>query len=309
MPAVRRPRTLSWRCCRSWWPVSPPATAAGRREGPRGRPSPSASSTPLTALDTAGMAVPRAAFCERVAPADAQRALGGEVASSTSYGNGDRAQLTARVRDVAHEFGCTWTARGRDPRAGVGLHSPGDPGAGPRSCGARPRSGGAAAVLPWAPAFGSPSVAVRCREPGPRVRTTFSGLFGDAWLSCELDVAGRRVAGLADRTGQWCVTVARAASAPCRQPRGSPPTRRLFTAYDADPSLVHGGRDVTLRRQQATGRPALASTSDGSAAGRSVLVGLVGAPAPADAGLEEAVEVAVEDGAAGCRPRSRCAGP
>ncbi len=210
MPAVRRPRSLLLAVLPLVVAGLAACDSGAPQGGSSGASSPSASSTPLTALDTAGMVVPRSAFCERVAPADAQRALGAKVASSTSYGNGDRAQLTPRVRDVAHEFGCTWTATdGTLARAWVFTppvtltrarqlrRTAADPGC---------------RVLPWAPAFGSPSVAVRCREPGPRVRTTFSGLFGDAWLSCELDVAGRRVTGLADRTGQWCVTVARAAS-------------------------------------------------------------------------------------------------
>jgi hypothetical protein len=209
MPAARRPRIL----LAAVLPLLVAGLAACDGGQPQGQPSgtpPGPTSTPLTALDTAGLVVPRVSFCDRVAPVDAQRALGSEVASSSSYGNGDQTQLTARVRDVAHEFGCIWTA-GDDTRARAWVFTPPVTLARARQL-RRTAAGPGCRVLTAASAFGAPSVAVRCREPGGLVRTTFSGLFGDAWLSCELDVAGPRVAGLTDRTGRWCVTVARAAS-------------------------------------------------------------------------------------------------
>ena len=59
-----------------------------------------------------------------------------------------------------------------------------------------------------APSFGAPSVAVTCETP-QRTTTSFHGLFGDAWLSCSLSVAGD--GDLLERAGRWCVTVADAA--------------------------------------------------------------------------------------------------
>ena len=169
------------------------------------------SATPLSAFDTTGLTVPRADFCEQVAPVDAQRALGGEVARSTSYGNGERAPLSRGVRDISHEFGCTWTATD-DTRARAWVFTPPVTRARARRLAAA-AAGGSCTPVAGAPSFGTPGAAVRCRD-GARVRVVFSGLFGDAWLSCELDVArGAAGGGLADRTGQWCVTVAQAASA------------------------------------------------------------------------------------------------
>lgn len=206
MPAARRsPLLLA---------AALPLLAAGLTAcdggGPQGQPSATPSSTPLTAVDTTGLTVPRSAFCDRVAPADAQRALGVEVASSTAYDNGEQAQLTPRVHDVAHEFGCSWTAAD-GTRARAWVFAPPVTLARAREL-RREAAGPGCHVLPKASAFGAPSVAVQCREPDHRVRTTFSGLFGDAWLSCELEVAGPARPGLVDRSGRWCVTVVRAAA-------------------------------------------------------------------------------------------------
>ena len=44
-------------------------------------------------------------------------------------------------------------------------------------------------------------------------RASYQGLFGDAWLTCRLDLGpdalDASTAGLVDRTGAWCVGVAR----------------------------------------------------------------------------------------------------
>ena len=206
MPAAPRSRLL----LAAVLPLLAAGLAACDGASPQGQPSAAPSSTPLTAVDTTGLTVPRRAFCDRVAPADAQRTLGAEVKSSTSYDNGDQAQLTPRVHDVAHEFGCSWTT-GDGTVARAWVFAPPVSLARARQL-RREAAGPGCRVLPRASAFGDPSVAVRCRQPGHRTRTTFSGLFGDAWLSCELEVAGGGRPGLADRTGRWCVTVVRAAT-------------------------------------------------------------------------------------------------
>ena len=47
-------------------------------------------------------------------------------------------------------------------------------------------------------------------------RASYQGLFGDAWLTCELslspDAMDASTVGLLDRTGAWCVGVAQGAS-------------------------------------------------------------------------------------------------
>jgi hypothetical protein len=214
MPAVRRPRValaalllvgpLGLSGCDAG---SPPDGSSGRSSAAPSTPS----ATPLSAFDTAGLTVPRADFCAQVAPVDAQRALGGEVARSTSYGNGEPAPLSRGVRDISHEFGCTWTATD-GTRARAWVFTPPVTRARAKQLAADATTGGCRSVGA-APSFGAPGAAVRCKDDR-RVRVVFSGLFGDAWLSCELDVARRDpTGGLVDRTGQWCVTVAQAASA------------------------------------------------------------------------------------------------
>lgn len=171
---------------------------------------PAATATPLADLATETIGVDRAAFCSRVAPAAVRAALGGRDTSSDSYANGERAALADGVTDVAHEFGCTWTAAdGTEARAWVfappvtvtqagalrtaAIHAPG------------------CSSVPGAPAFGDPSVAVRCHGTGGTASAAYHGLFGDAWLSCSV-ASPTGGATLADRASAWCATVIQAAA-------------------------------------------------------------------------------------------------
>ena len=63
-----------------------------------------------------------------------------------------------------------------------------------------------------AASFGRPSVGVVCRTDAG-LRTSYRGLFGDAWLTCSLEGPLEREAAVA-RTGELCVAVAQAASTP-----------------------------------------------------------------------------------------------
>lgn len=193
-----------------------PGVAACQDESPAPAAAPSEPGTPLASFDTSGLSVARSQFCATVAPAEAERLLGGPVTSSTTYDNGEPAQLTGKVHDVAHEFGCTWTADdGSVARAWVFappvtvdrahlLARTAAKAAGPGCNRAKP-----------APAFGSPSAAVSCRHDG-RLEASFHGLFGDAWLSCSLERAASSgdAQRLLERAGRWCVAVATAAAAP-----------------------------------------------------------------------------------------------
>jgi hypothetical protein len=172
-------------------------------------PKPTASSTPLADFATDEVSVARTGFCPRVAPRAVTEALGGEPATTDSWANGDRATLADGVRDVAHEYGCAWTAAdGTVARAWV--FAP--PVGAARAARLVRAAGGAERCRPIAdaPAYGAPSAAVACRTAAGG-RTTLQGLFGDAWLSCSLETPGA-VPDL-DRTGRWCVAVAQAASA------------------------------------------------------------------------------------------------
>lgn len=165
----------------------------------------SAPPTPLASFDTGTLAIARADFCARVAPDAVAAALGGEPEARRTWANGDRATLADGVTDVAHEYGCRWTAADGTTAQGWVFAPPVTPGEAGRLRHAAATAPGCEPV-PDAPAFGRRSVAVRCGDG----TTAFHGLFGDAWLSCSVTVgAGDAV----ERAGRWCVTVAQAASA------------------------------------------------------------------------------------------------
>ncbi len=172
--------------------------------------SPSTTSTRATAatledLDPASLAVRRAPFCSALDPAAVEAALGSPVSGTADYSSGDQARITEGIEDVAHEYACTVAAEGGTvARAWVfappvseawakGLAS-----ASLRGCRAEA-----------APSFGRPAAAWRCDRDGrPAIR--LAGLFGDAWLSCE--VQAREAAALADAVDRWCATAVSAAA-------------------------------------------------------------------------------------------------
>jgi hypothetical protein len=174
------------------------------------KPTPSsAPPTPLQALSTTDLVVRREAFCPVVSPDAVTAALGGAPKRSTSYDNGDPARLATDVKDVAHEYGCTW--RSADGAiASAWVFAP------PIT---RARAGdlvrsplGAHCVRVPGPDFGRPSAATRCRTPDG-VERAYRGLFGDAWLSCTLSAPGRKEpADLSTRANRWCAAVATAAA-------------------------------------------------------------------------------------------------
>ncbi len=193
-----------------------PGVVGCQGDSPAPAASPSDPTTPLASFDTNGLTVARGQFCAGVAPADAERLLGGPVASSTTYDNGDPAQLTGTVRDVAHEFGCTWTGEGGGVARAWVFAPPVTPARAHLLARTAARAAGpGCAPAPQAPAYGSPSAAVSCRHDG-RLEASYHGLFGDAWLSCSLEEAasGGDAARLLERTGRWCVAVVTAAAAP-----------------------------------------------------------------------------------------------
>jgi pyruvate/2-oxoglutarate dehydrogenase complex dihydrolipoamide acyltransferase (E2) component len=183
----------------------------GGAEEPAPAAAPSPSSTSLADFPTDALAVARASFCSRVAPAAVEDALEGAVESSRTWANGERASLAAGVRDIAHEFGCSWTgADGTTVRGWVFAPPVTRRQAGDLQRGAEHAKG--CDPVPGASPYGARTAAVRCTSGG-RVATSFHGLFGDAWLSCSLTARGGDRAALLDRTDRWCVTVAQAAAA------------------------------------------------------------------------------------------------
>lgn len=173
-------------------------------------PSPEAASTSLEDLDTTNLAIGRAAFCDGVPDDAVGEVLGADVEDATSYDNGERAQVTGEVRDVAHEFGCVWSA-GRFTARGWVFAPPVTRGQA-RELIERATGQQGCRPAPDAPAFGRPTVALVCDSAEDK-RASYQGLFGDAWLTCS--VAGPPAtadADIADRAEPWCADVATAAS-------------------------------------------------------------------------------------------------
>lgn len=183
-----------------------PAREAPRTDTPSAGPTAIDDGGALTGLE-----VRRAAFCPAVPETAAATALGGAVATTDSYDSGQRTQLTQQVRDVVHEFGCTWRSGKASARAWVFA---------PPVSRDRARSLVQAAVQrdgctrADAPEYGSPGVALQC-ERGGRTEVSHRGLFGDAWLTCTLLPSVADDADPADltvRAGRWCAAVATAAA-------------------------------------------------------------------------------------------------
>lgn len=173
----------------------------GSEEEPAADASPATEPTALADFATEEVTIARDSFCSRVAPAAIEDALGGAPARADEWVNGDRATVGG-VTDVVHEFGCRWRAADGTAVSGWVFAPPVTPGraavlrrAAAQAEGCRPVAG--------APAYGSPSVAVRCDDG----TTSFHGLFGDAWLSCSAPSSDLAVA------GRWCMSVAQAATA------------------------------------------------------------------------------------------------
>lgn len=161
----------------------------------------------LAEVDTGTVAVARTAFCGDVDAEAVEAALGAAPADTTTYADGQSAQVTGTVRDIAHEFGCGWSTPRVNARAWV--FAPPVTRRAARELVADARAEDGCTVQRGAPSFGEPSVALTCRT-GRGLQASFRGLFGDAWLTCT--VAGRlgpdEALGRADR---WCVAVLAAA--------------------------------------------------------------------------------------------------
>ncbi len=162
------------------------------------------STTPLSGYDTAGVAVTRGPFCDRVDGRQVSAALGGDPAASSTWQNGDTIDLGNGGQDVTDEFGCRWTgADGTVAQAWVFATPVGAEQAQRLARGAAKAPGCKAAA---GPPFGSPTVALTCTKDGV-ASTSYRGLFGDAWLVCEVVRPAGATWDVTDRAGRWCVGV------------------------------------------------------------------------------------------------------
>jgi hypothetical protein len=165
----------------------------------------------LADLDTSVLAAHRTGFCPAITAAQVAGALGGEPAGSASYDNGDEVPIAAEVTDVAHEFGCSWTAADGAVARGWVFAPPVSAERSARLARAATQAPGCR-PLPEASAYGASSVAVVCADEGLRT-VSHRGLFGDAWLSCSLSAPTAVPRDeLVDRADRWCAAVALASA-------------------------------------------------------------------------------------------------
>ncbi len=173
-------------------------------------PSPSPTPTPVRDVDLTGVPIPRGPICPLLDRKAVAQALGGRVVRTSHYGNGDRAQLVPGVRDVAHEYSCSYDAAdGALARVWV-FAAPVDEADARALVRDAVRTKGCRKVASL-PTFGKPSVTTACpASDGKGTAVTMHGLFGDAWFSCSLTrpQASGSTAGAVRRTERWCVRVA-----------------------------------------------------------------------------------------------------
>lgn len=167
---------------------------AGGSEPDEAAPSPTP--TTLAEVDAEQIEVPRLEFCGLVPDDAVAAALGAEPDTGDARAPGDP---DGSDGPSLQEVGCTWRADGVTARAWVFAQPVGRDQAERVVAEAEGRDG--CRTQPDA-AYGDPAVVQRCggAERGERVR--YAGLFGDSWLTCELQ--GR---GVQERAEGWCVAV------------------------------------------------------------------------------------------------------
>jgi len=162
-----------------------------------------AAPTPIAKLDVAAVQLARATFCDRLPDAAVRRALGGDLDTDESWGNGDPLPGDDGSGDVGHEIGCGWTsAAGSSARAWV-FARPVDASLAGSMVVQAGRLKGCTAER--TPTFGSPAVLQTCTLTGGVQRVRRAGLFGDTWLTCE--VSGPSSETPRDRADGWCASV------------------------------------------------------------------------------------------------------
>ncbi len=169
--------------------------------------APTPAPTPLSAFDTSAVIIARADFCGLLPESAVERALGGPATTIDDYGNGERATLAPGVRDISHEYGCTFRADDETFARAWVFAPPVTNRAARRVIRGLKRQPGC--TVPEAAAFGQPSIATLCTTSSS-IEAAYHGLFVDAWLNCSVRQPGADTDGLLERAGQWCVEVATA---------------------------------------------------------------------------------------------------
>lgn len=211
--SARRPSRSPWPLLAVVVAVLLAASACGGSDQPA-KAAPSASPTPLARLNTTSMQVPRIEFCSLVPGSAVEDAVGGKPAAKDAWGNGDEQALPGVGTDVLHELGCSWTgatsSAGPATTARAWVFARPVEAAYARSVVAANRGVRGCRTAQGA-AYGAPTTTQVCSLPGAAGRTQrvrHAGLFGQTWLTCELQ--GPPAADLRARADTWCVQVANA---------------------------------------------------------------------------------------------------
>jgi len=163
---------------------------------------------PLADYDAAAAVVTRGPFCATVDERQVDAVLG-QVPDVLEWRNGDEVDLTGAGADVVHEFGCAWSVQDVGAARAWVFAPPVDAARAQRLVTSAGKGPGC--VVGSGPAFGSPTLALTCTKDGT-TRASYRGLFGDAWLVCEVERpadAGVDV-DVVDLAGRWCVGVLQA---------------------------------------------------------------------------------------------------
>jgi hypothetical protein len=165
--------------------------------------------TALADYDTSAATVTRGPFCDAVDDRQVEAALGA-VPDVLEWRNGDELDLTGGGRtDVVHEFGCSWAVQDAGSARAWVFAPPVDASRAARLVKRAQKGTGCQAGT--GPGFGSPTLSLTCTAQDGTVRASYRGLFGDAWLVCEVEQAAAGPDPL-DVAGRWCVGVLEAAA-------------------------------------------------------------------------------------------------
>lgn len=183
------------------------ALLAGCTEDRAAPPPAPPTTVPLEEIDLASVAVGRDPFCDLLDESSVADALGGEPRRTDGWETGDRRRVGG-TRDVVHETGCSFR-RGRT-EATAWVFTPPVTRADARRLVEQRRTRRACEAAGEL-RFGRPGTVQLCAQGGTRL-VTMAGLFGDAWLTCEVSTPGRGTGTDALEGAQrWCVEVVYAA--------------------------------------------------------------------------------------------------
>ena len=144
-------------------------------------------------------------FCDRIDERAVQAAVGADP-TTAHYGNGDRAEVAPGIVDVAHEFGCVFTADdGTVARAWVAVPPVTKKQARRISPGKGCEDAG--------PGLQKPGFAATCTSKRGTT-TTLTGLYTDTWFGCSLTVTEPEPAAEdpSQEVQAWCAAAVQAAA-------------------------------------------------------------------------------------------------